>query len=74
MNELLKNWEKRTGSKQTTISKSLTLIKDKDLVESRRDVSDVFYQLSSHDGIEVFSLIQHLYRQEDVPMNSVNRS
>ena len=62
--------EKRTGLKQTTISQHLSLLKDRDLVESRRDGSHVFYRLSSHDVIEVFSLIQHLYRQKDVPMKS----
>ena len=50
-----------TNIKQTTLSQHLSLLKDRELVESRRQGSYVYYRLLNPKVLEIFAMIHNLY-------------
>jgi DNA-binding transcriptional ArsR family regulator len=56
-----------TNIKQTTLSQHLSLLKDRELVESRREGSYVFYRLLNPKVMEVFAMTHDMYCETQQP-------
>ncbi|SVC60882.1 uncharacterized protein METZ01_LOCUS313736 [marine metagenome] len=56
-----------TNIKQTTLSQHLSLLKDRELVESRREGSYVFYRLLNPKVMEVFAKTHDMYCETQQP-------
>jgi ArsR family transcriptional regulator len=56
--------EKEVGISQSSISQHLNLLKDKDILESRRAAQQVFYRLKNHRLLELTALTRELFCKE----------
>ena len=53
--------EKQVGISQSSISQHLNLLKDKDILESRRSAQQVFYRLKNPRLLELTNLTRELF-------------
>ena len=53
--------EKEVGISQSSISQHLNLLKDKDILESRRVAQQIFYRLKSPRLVELTALTRELF-------------
>ena len=56
--------EKEVGISQSSISQHLNLLKDKDILESRRVAQQVFYRLKNPRLLELTTLTRELFCKE----------
>ncbi|MDP3182007.1 MAG: metalloregulator ArsR/SmtB family transcription factor [Desulfobaccales bacterium] len=56
--------EKEVGISQSSISQHLNLLKDKDILESRRAAQQVFYRLKNPRLLELTTLTRELFCKE----------
>uniref|UniRef100_A0A7V4G8U1 ArsR family transcriptional regulator n=1 Tax=Desulfobacca acetoxidans TaxID=60893 RepID=A0A7V4G8U1_9BACT len=56
--------EREVGASQSNVSQHLSLLKDKDLVESRREGQQVFYRLKDPRLLQLTSLTRELFCKE----------
>jgi DNA-binding transcriptional ArsR family regulator len=56
--------EKELGASQSSISQHLNLLKDKEILASRRSAQQVFYRLHDSRLPELISLIRELFCKE----------
>jgi ArsR family transcriptional regulator len=53
--------EKEVGISQSSVSQHLNLLKDKDILESRRVAQQIFYRLKSPRLVELTALTRELF-------------
>ena len=53
--------EKELGASQSSISQHLSLLKDKDILASRRSAQQVFYRLQSPRVLDLITLTRELF-------------
>ena len=56
--------ERQVQASQSSVSQHLNLLKDKDIVRSRRAAQQVFYRLRDHRVLQLTSLTKELFCQE----------
>jgi len=56
--------EKELGASQSSISQHLSLLKDKEILASRRSAQQVFYRLQNPRMLELISLTRELFCKE----------
>lgn len=56
--------EKELGASQSNVSQHLTLLKDKEIVASRRVAQQVFYRLDNPRFMDLISLTRELFCKE----------
>ena len=56
--------EKELGASQSSISQHLNLLKDKEILASRRSAQQVFYRLQNPRMLELISLTRELFCKE----------
>ncbi|MBL4835091.1 MAG: winged helix-turn-helix transcriptional regulator [Pseudomonas sp.] len=54
-----------TGVEQPTLSQQLTVLRANQLVSTRREGKQVFYNISSQNAMQVMDLLYRLYCQND---------
>ena len=60
-----------TNIKQTTLSQHLSLLKDRELVESRREGSYVFYRLLNPKVMDIFAMTHDMYCDTQQPRHDL---
>ena len=60
-----------TNIKQTTLSQHLSLLKDRELVESRREGSYVFYWLLNPKVMDIFAMTHDMYCDTQQPRHDL---
>ena len=58
--------ERQVQASQSSVSQHLNLLKDKDIVESRRAAQQVFYRLKDPRVLQLTSLTKELFCKENV--------
>jgi ArsR family transcriptional regulator len=53
--------EALTGVRQPTLSQQLTVLRDEDLVNARREGKQIFYSIASAEALSVLQLLYQLY-------------
>jgi DNA-binding transcriptional ArsR family regulator len=53
--------EKRVGLQQPTLSQQLTVLRQEQLVKTRREGKQIFYAIASHEAMAVMQLLYTLY-------------
>lgn len=56
--------EKEVGISQSSVSQHLNLLKDKDILESRRSAQQVFYRLKNPRLLDLTALTRELFCKE----------
>ena len=51
----------KSGSTQSNISQHLTYLRDKNILEARREANRVFYRISRMELIEIIKMMQEIY-------------
>lgn len=57
--------ELMTGVLQPTLSQQLTVLRDEDLVTTRRDGKRIFYNIASKEALTVLQMLYQLYCPQD---------
>jgi DNA-binding transcriptional ArsR family regulator len=57
--------ETRTGIRQPTLSQQLTVLREENLVSTRRDGKQIFYSIVSQEAIAVLQVLYALYCLEE---------
>jgi len=57
--------ELMTGISQPTLSQQLTVLRDEDLVTTRRDGKRIFYNVASKEALAVLQVLYQLYCPQD---------
>jgi ArsR family transcriptional regulator len=57
--------EGQTEIKQPTLSQQLTVLRDEELVSTRRDGKQIFYSIASKEAIAVMQVLYELYCGSD---------
>ena len=50
-----------TGLRQTTLSQHLSLLKNRDILTSRREANYSFYRIANKRMVELFNLVQDIF-------------
>ena len=58
--------ETLTGIRQPTLSQQLTVLREEDLVATRREGKQVFYRIASQEALAVLQLLYTLYCPREV--------
>ena len=53
--------EERTGIRQPTLSQQLTVLREEEVVNSRREGKQIFYSIASGEAMAVMKLLYELY-------------
>lgn len=53
--------EEKTGIRQPTLSQQLTVLREKQLVQTRRDGKQICYRIASHEAQAVLQVLYTLY-------------
>lgn len=57
--------EARTGIRQPTLSQQLTVLRDEQMVSTRREGKQVFYRITSPEALAVMNVLYELYCKKD---------
>ena len=53
--------EKMTGIRQPTLSQQLTVLREEEMVNTRRDGKQIFYSIASKEALAVMQVLYELY-------------
>jgi DNA-binding transcriptional ArsR family regulator len=53
--------EELTGVRQPTLSQQLTILREAEMVETRREGKQIFYSIASKEAMEVMQVLYELY-------------
>jgi len=57
--------EVRTGIQQPTLSQQLTVLRDEQMVSTRREGKQIFYRITSPEALAVMNVLYELYCKKD---------
>ena len=57
--------ELATGIRQPTLSQQLTILREEELVATRRDGKQIFYRISSREAVAVMRVLYELYCKDE---------
>lgn len=64
--------ESLTGIKQPTLSQQLTVLREEQLVSTRREGKQIFYSIASSDALAVLQVLYQLYCPKDSEVQDGN--
>lgn len=56
--------EELTGIRQPTLSQQLTVLRDEEMVSTRREGKQIFYSIASKEALAVMKVLYELYCQD----------
>jgi ArsR family transcriptional regulator len=57
--------EEMTGIRQPTLSQQLTVLRDEDMVATRREGKQIYYRIASQEALAVMTVLHALYCATD---------
>lgn len=65
--------EELTGIRQPTLSQQLAVLREEEMVNTRREGKQIFYQIASKEALAVISVLYELYCKDEKRIKGVRK-